>query len=206
MPGRVAHGSASSEVRPRARTEGHRQKARAQAPGGWLRLHEKGGKRHDVPAHHRAEEAVEAYLAAGGVDDAKAPLFQSVDRAGRLSGRPLGRRAVLAMIDQAAGRGGGAAGVDVLPHVSGDGDHGVSVERGDARARAADRRPCVAEDDEAVRPDGGYDLARRDRTHRDLEARSRALRVDAPRAATRRPLRGAAPPARWLAVLPLETR
>ena len=29
---------------------------------GWLRLHEKGGKRHDVPAHHRAEEAVEAYV------------------------------------------------------------------------------------------------------------------------------------------------
>ena len=24
---------------------------------GWLRLHEKGGKRHDVPAHHRAERA-----------------------------------------------------------------------------------------------------------------------------------------------------
>ena len=91
-------------------------------------LHEKGGKRHDVPAHHRAEEAVEAYLAAGGVD----------------------------------------AGVDVLPHVSGDGDHGVPVERGDARARAADRRARVAEDDEAVRPDGGHDLARRDRAHRDL--------------------------------------
>ena len=69
---------------------------------GWLRLHEKGGKRHDVPAHHRAEEAVEAYLAAGGVDDAKAPLFQSVDRAGGLSGRPLGRRAVLAMIKRRA--------------------------------------------------------------------------------------------------------
>ena len=70
---------------------------------GWLRLHEKGGKRHDVPAHHRAEEAVEAYLAAVGVDDdAKAPLFQSVDRAGRLSGRPLGRRAVLAMIKRRA--------------------------------------------------------------------------------------------------------
>ena len=51
---------------------------------GWRRLHEKGGKRRDVPAHHRAEEAVEAYLAAVGLDDddAKAPLFQSVDRAG----------------------------------------------------------------------------------------------------------------------------
>ena len=25
----------------------------------WLRLHEKGGKRHDVPAHHRAAEALD---------------------------------------------------------------------------------------------------------------------------------------------------
>ena len=132
---------------------------------GWLRLHEKGGKRHDVPAHHRAEEAVEAYLAAGGVDDVKAPLFQSVDRAGGLSGRPLGRRGG-AGDDQAPGVGGGAAGVDLLPHVSGDGHHGVSVERRDARARATDRRPCVAEDDEAVRPDGGHDRRRSAGTRR----------------------------------------
>ena len=78
-----------------------------QGTRGWLRLHEKGGKRHDVPAHHRAEEAVEACLAAGGVEDAKAPLFQSVDRAGRLSGRPLTRRAVLAMIKRRAAAAAG---------------------------------------------------------------------------------------------------
>ena len=36
-----------------------------QGTRGWLRLHE-GGKRHDVPAHHRAEAAVDAYLVAGG--------------------------------------------------------------------------------------------------------------------------------------------
>ena len=30
---------------------------------GWLRLHEKGGTRHDVPAHHRAAEALDDYLA-----------------------------------------------------------------------------------------------------------------------------------------------
>ena len=78
-----------------------------QGTRGWLRLHEKGGKRHDVPAHHRAEEALEAYLAAaGGIEDVKAPLFQSVDRAGRLSGRPLGRRAVLAMIKRRASAAG----------------------------------------------------------------------------------------------------
>ena len=73
---------------------------------GWLRLHEKGGKRHDVPAHHRAEEALEAYVAVAGLEDAKALLFQSVDRPGRLSGRPLVRRAVLAMIKRRASAAG----------------------------------------------------------------------------------------------------
>ena len=72
----------------------------------WLRLHEKGGKRHDGPAHHRAEEALEAYVSAAGLEDAKAPLFQSVDRAGRLSGRPLARRAVFAMIKRRASAAG----------------------------------------------------------------------------------------------------
>ena len=77
-----------------------------QGTRGWLRLHEKGGKRHDVPAHHRAEAAVDAYLVAGGIEDAKAPLFQSVDRSGRLSGRSLTRRVVLAMIKRRASAAG----------------------------------------------------------------------------------------------------
>ena len=77
-----------------------------QGTRGWLRLHEKGGKRHDVPAHHRAEAAVDAYLVAGGIEDAKAPLFQSVDRSGRLSGRSLTRRVVLAMIKRRSAAAG----------------------------------------------------------------------------------------------------
>ena len=135
---------------------------------GWLRLHEKGGKRHDVPAHHRAAEALDDYLELAGLDEAKAPLFQSVDPAGR---RLTGRALVAASRpghDQAARGGRGSAALDLLPHVPGDGDHGVSVERGDTRARAADRRARVAEDDEALRPDSGHDHRRRDRTHRDL--------------------------------------
>ena len=73
---------------------------------GWLRLHEKGGKRHDVPAHHRAAEALDDYLEAAELDEAKAALFQSVDPAGRpLTGRPLSRRLVLAMIKRRAGGG-----------------------------------------------------------------------------------------------------
>ena len=47
-----------------------------------------------------------AYVNAAGLDDPKAPLFQSVDRTGRLTRRPLGRRAVLAMIKRRAATAG----------------------------------------------------------------------------------------------------
>ncbi len=35
----------------------------------WFRLHEKGGKRHEVPAHHNAEDYLDAYIAAAGIAD-----------------------------------------------------------------------------------------------------------------------------------------
>jgi site-specific recombinase XerC len=28
----------------------------------WLRLHEKGGKRHEMPAHHKLEQFIDEYL------------------------------------------------------------------------------------------------------------------------------------------------
>jgi site-specific recombinase XerC len=74
----------------------------SQGRRGWLRLHEKGGKRHDVPAHHLAEAYLDGYLDAAGVADPKAPLFQSVDRTRRLTGRAIQRREVLAMIKRRA--------------------------------------------------------------------------------------------------------
>ena len=44
----------------------------------WVRLHEKGGKRHEMPAHHKLEAFLDEYLkAAGIVDDGKSPLFRS---------------------------------------------------------------------------------------------------------------------------------
>ena len=73
-----------------------------------------------------------------------------------------------------------SAALDLLPHVSGDGDHGVFVAWGDARTRAADRRARLPEDDEALRPDGGHDHRRRDRAHRDLGG-GRPARRRAPR-------------------------
>ena len=80
-----------------------RQDYFGQGSRGWLRLHEKGGKRHDVPAHHRAAAALDAYVEAGGLDEPKVALFQTVDpTARRLTGRALERRLVLAMIKRRA--------------------------------------------------------------------------------------------------------
>ena len=50
----------------------------------WFRLREKGGKQHEVPAHHNAEAFMDEYLAASGLLSnpklKKTPLFPSVDR------------------------------------------------------------------------------------------------------------------------------
>ncbi len=50
----------------------------------WFRLHEKGGKRHEVPAHHNAETYVDAYIEAAGIaQDRKGPLFRTFRTIGR---------------------------------------------------------------------------------------------------------------------------
>jgi integrase/recombinase XerD len=44
----------------------------------WLRLHEKGGKYHEVPAHHAAEKYLDEYIEAAGIaKDREGPLFRS---------------------------------------------------------------------------------------------------------------------------------
>ncbi len=65
----------------------------------WFRLHEKGGKRHEVPAHHNAESYLDAYIEAAGIaSDRKGPLFRSIDRHRKLTTRPLTARNALDMI------------------------------------------------------------------------------------------------------------
>ena len=57
----------------------------------WLRFHEKGGKKHEMPAHHEIEQTIDEYLSKVSIDD-KQPLFQSVNKTGTaLSGRALNR-------------------------------------------------------------------------------------------------------------------
>jgi hypothetical protein len=57
----------------------------------WVRLHEKGGKRHEMPAHHNLEAYLDAYIEAAKTRDAgKAPLFRSaVGRTGVLTETPM---------------------------------------------------------------------------------------------------------------------
>ena len=70
----------------------------------WLRLHEKGGKHHEVPAHHNAEAYLDAYLAAAGIaDDRKSPLFRTLTQHGKaITSSGMDRRDVLAMVKRRA--------------------------------------------------------------------------------------------------------
>ncbi len=47
----------------------------------WVRLREKGGKRHAMPCHHNLEEYLTAYLDGAGLrGDRKGPLFRTIGR------------------------------------------------------------------------------------------------------------------------------
>lgn len=70
---------------------------------GWVRLHEKGGKRHEVPCHHNAEAYLDAYLLAAGIrDEKKSPLFRSVDKHRQITANAMTRTDVLRMIKRRA--------------------------------------------------------------------------------------------------------
>ena len=83
---------------------------------GWLRLHEKGGTRHDVPAHHRGGRGARRLPRAGrarrGEGDAlpeRRPSGAAADGPGALAASRPGH-------DQAAGGSGGSPALDLLPH------------------------------------------------------------------------------------------
>jgi integrase/recombinase XerD len=70
----------------------------------WFRFHEKGGKRHEVPAHHNAQEYVDAYIRAAKLEehDPKGPLFRTSNRKRELTDRPLSRVEVFLMVKRRA--------------------------------------------------------------------------------------------------------
>ena len=74
----------------------------------WIRLHEKGGKFHEVPAHHNAEQYLDLYIAKAGIgDEKKTPLFRSAFGKGNmLSTAPMSRTDILRMVKRRAMAGG----------------------------------------------------------------------------------------------------
>jgi site-specific recombinase XerD len=70
----------------------------------WVRLHEKGGKLHEVPAHHKLEEFLDAYLEAAGLwEEKRGPLFRTAaGKTKRLTGKRMTRRDVYRMVRRRA--------------------------------------------------------------------------------------------------------
>ena len=65
----------------------------------WVRLHEKGGKHHEVPVHHKAEEYLDAYLRAAGITDQKGtPLWRSMTKERGFGAERMSRQDVFRMI------------------------------------------------------------------------------------------------------------
>jgi site-specific recombinase XerD len=78
----------------------------------WVRLHEKGGKRHEMPCHHKLETYLQDYLEARRISrvragdtafDTKAWLFPTIaSRIGTLSERPMSQADVYRMVRRRA--------------------------------------------------------------------------------------------------------
>ena len=66
----------------------------------WVRLHEKGGKQHDMPAHHLLESYVDEYVTEAGIaSDKDIPLFRTAaGKTGTLTERRMTRTDALRMV------------------------------------------------------------------------------------------------------------
>lgn len=66
----------------------------------WVRLHEKGGKLHDMPCHHNLESFLHAYIEGAGLGaDPRGFLFRTAPRrSGQLTDRPLSQADAWRMI------------------------------------------------------------------------------------------------------------
>jgi len=75
---------------------------------GWVRLHEKGGKEHEMPTHHNLDIYLEEYIAAAAIGkNRKGPLFRSArGRSGELTENPMLQSDVWRMIRRRAAQAG----------------------------------------------------------------------------------------------------
>ena len=70
----------------------------------WVRLREKGGKRHEMPCHHTLDAYLQEYLDGTGIGgDPKGPVFRTIQRGtGQLSDTPLPQANAYAMVRRRA--------------------------------------------------------------------------------------------------------
>jgi site-specific recombinase XerD len=75
---------------------------------GWVRLHEKGGKEHEVPCHHNLEIYLDEYVAAAGIGhDHQGPLFRTAaGKTGELTQNKMWQQDAYAMIQRRAAAAG----------------------------------------------------------------------------------------------------
>ena len=75
---------------------------------GWVRLHEKGGKEHEVPCHHNLEKYLDEYIAAAGIaGDPDGPLFRTAaGKTGELTRNPMWQQDAYRMIQRRAADAG----------------------------------------------------------------------------------------------------
>ena len=117
----------------------------------WLRLHEKGGKNHEMPVHHTAR----------GVS--RQPTFGRRGSARIRRGRSFGQRSTKNGVsptslgapqclgdDPAAGESGRRHDTDRLPHLPGDRDHHLPHQRRHPREGADDGRAFEPTHDQAL--------------------------------------------------------
>ena len=107
-----------------------------------VRLQEKGGKRRDVPLHHKAQDYLDAYLSAVGIDNDKEPLFRTINRSRELSDRAISRTSVLRMVKTRAGRSRTRSTPGMLPYVPRHRHHRLFREWRQTRGRSAHCRTC----------------------------------------------------------------
>ena len=73
----------------------------------WVRLHEKGGRFHEMPLHHNAELYLREYMAAATIEKKKnRPLFCTLDRHRKLTTNRLQRQEAWEMVKRRARQAG----------------------------------------------------------------------------------------------------
>ena len=108
---------------------------------GWVRLHEKGGKEHEMPTHHNLDRYLEEYIAAAGIaEDRKRAALSYQQRARRRAGnRPLLQSNVWRMIRRRAAEAGIETEIG-CPHLPGHRNHRLPEEWRPLGDRPADCR------------------------------------------------------------------